>query len=227
MGCANIRGDGCTIRRVTLFRCLFFWGVCREAKLTDGKKIFVKGIYTKNMNLPNIISIVRIFLVPLIIFSILGDRNGIALVFFLLAGVSDALDGFIARRFDLCTKLGAILDPVADKLLIISTVLVFFWLGRLPGWLMLVIVCRDLIIVGGTAAWYFRFGRVEMAPSIAGKLNTFLQICMIFLVLVKASGVARISSWLPVLFFLVFLSTLVSGMHYIVAWGYRACTCNK
>ena len=179
------------------------------------------------MNLPNIISIVRIILVPVIIFSILRDRNGIALLFFLLAGLSDALDGFIARRFNLCTKLGAMLDPVADKLLIVSTVLVFFWLGRLPGWLMLAIVCRDLIIVGGTVAWFFRFGRVEMAPSLAGKLNTFLQIGLIFLVMVQASGLSRISSWLPLLFSLVFLSTLVSGMHYIIAWGYRACTYNK
>jgi cardiolipin synthase len=187
----------------------------------------VEGIYTANMNLPNIISILRIFLVPVIIFAILSDRNGIALLFFLLAGLSDALDGFIARRFDLCTKLGAMLDPVADKLLIVSTVLVFFWLGRLPGWLMLAIVCRDLIIVGGTVAWHFRFGRVEMAPSIAGKLNTFLQICMIFLVLVQASGMAGISSWFPLVFFLVFLTTVISGIHYIVTWGYRACMCNK
>jgi cardiolipin synthase len=179
------------------------------------------------MNLPNIISIGRILLVPVIIVAILGDRNGIALLLFLLAGLSDALDGFIARRFGLCTKLGAMLDPVADKLLIVSTVLVFFWLGRLPGWLMLAIVFRDLIIVGGTVAWRFRFGRVEMAPSIAGKLNTCLQICMIFLVLVQTSGLASLSSWLPLVFFLVFLTTLISGIHYMVTWGYRACTYNK
>jgi cardiolipin synthase len=213
MRCDHIPGDGRAF--------------CQETKLTDGKKIFVEGIYTTNMNLPNIISILRIFLVPLIIFSILRERTGIALLFFLLAGLSDALDGFIARRFDLCTKLGAMLDPVADKLLIVSTVLVLFLLGRLPGWLMLAIVCRDFIIVGGTVAWHFRFGRVEMAPSIAGKLNTFLLISMIFLVLVQASGLAGTFSWLPLVFFLVFLTTVISGIHYIATWGCRACMYNK
>jgi cardiolipin synthase len=175
------------------------------------------------MNLPNMISVVRVFLVPVIICFILNERYGIALWFFLLAGISDALDGFIARRFKLCTRLGAMLDPLADKILIVSTVLVFYRLGLLPRWLMLVIVCRDLVIVGGTFAWHFRFGRVEMAPSLAGKLNTFMQIGMVFLVLVQASGTVQISSWFPFLFILVFLTTLVSGSHYIVAWGYKAC----
>ena len=105
--------------------------------------------------------------------------------------------------------------------------LFLFLLGRLPGWLMLAIVCRDFIIVGGTLAWHFRFGRVEMAPSIAGKLNTFLQISMIFLVLVQASGLAGTFSWLPLVFYLVFLTTVISGIHYIVTWGYRACMYNK
>jgi cardiolipin synthase len=181
------------------------------------------------MNLPNMISIARVFLVPVIIYFIFIQRYGIALWLFLLAGISDALDGFIARRFKLCTQLGAMLDPLADKILIVSTVVVFYRLGRLPEWLMLVIVCRDLIIVGGTFAWHFRFGRVEMAPSFAGKLNTFMQIGMVFLVLVQASGMVQISSWLHFLFILVFLTTLVSGIHYIVAWGYKACKhrCNS
>jgi cardiolipin synthase (CMP-forming) len=207
---------------VTIFRA-----GCRDAKLSDGSNDFCEGDLYKIMNLPNSISMVRILLVPVIIFSILNDRNGIALLLFLLAGLSDALDGFIARRFNLRTKLGAVLDPVADKLLIVSTVLVFYWLDILPGWLVFAIVSRDFIIVSGTIVWYFRFGRVEMSPSIAGKLNTFLQIGMIFLVLVHASGVVRISSWLPILFPLVFLTTLVSGVLYIAVWGYRACTWEK
>jgi cardiolipin synthase len=179
------------------------------------------------MNLPNIISLVRIFLVPVIVFSLLHGKYEIALVLFLLAGLSDALDGFIARRFNLCTRLGAMLDPVADKFLVISTVLVLFLQGLLPIWLMLAIVCRDLFIMSGAAAWYCRFKRVEIAPSFVGKLNTVLQVTMLFLVLAQASGVKQIASWLPFLFLLVFLATLVSGINYVVIWSLKACKRNK
>jgi cardiolipin synthase (CMP-forming) len=179
------------------------------------------------MNLPNIISIARIFLVPVILFSILHENYSIALVLFFVAGLSDALDGFIARRFNLCTRLGAMLDPVADKFLVISTVLVLFRQGLLPIWLMLAIVSRDLFIISGAAAWYCRFKRIEIAPSFVGKLNTFLQVAMLFLVLAQASGLKQAAILLPVLFLLVFLATLVSGLNYIVIWGIKACKRKK
>ena len=181
----------------------------------------------RQMNLPNIISITRIILVPFILFSLLRGEYATALFLFFLAGLSDALDGFIARRLNLCTRLGAILDPVADKFLVISTVIVLFHQGLLPGWLTLAIICRDLFIMSGAAAWYCRFKRVEIAPSFVGKLNTVLQVTMLFLLLAEASGVRQIASWLPFLFLLVFLATLVSGINYLVVWGLKARRRNK
>ncbi len=174
------------------------------------------------MNLPNLITIFRLFLVPVIIASILQENYGSALWLFLVAGISDALDGFIARRFDMRTQLGATLDPLADKILIVATVLALFRLQLLPLWLTIVIVCRDIVIAGGAIAWHVTSGRIEMAPSITSKLNTFFQISMIFLVLGQSAGLVRITSWLPLILILVFLTSLVSGIQYVLVWGKKA-----
>jgi cardiolipin synthase len=144
------------------------------------------------------------------------------LVLFFIAGISDAIDGFIARRFNMRTELGATLDPLADKILIIATVLALWRLGLLPIWLMMVIVCRDLVIAGGALTWHCAIGRVEMAPNFMSKVNTFMQVGMIFLLLVQASGMIRISSWQPFLFGLVFLTSVLSGIQYVWVWGMKA-----
>lgn len=176
----------------------------------------------RNLNLPNIISLIRVILVPVIIYSVLQSKFGTALGFFLVAGISDALDGFIARRFNMRTELGATIDPLADKILIIATVLALGRMELLPMWLVIVIICRDLVIAGGALAWHFRFGRVEMAPTITSKANTFLQVGMIFLVLGLASGITAFSFLQPFLFYLVLLTSLVSGIQYVLVWGMKA-----
>lgn len=174
------------------------------------------------MNIPNTITVIRMLLVPLLVYLLLHGAFGAAMWVFLAAGVSDALDGFIARRFGRFTRLGAVLDPLADKLLVVSSVLVLARLGSLPWWLALTIVARDLLIVGGAVAYCLRAGRLEMEPSVPGKMNTLVLVSLIYLVLGQEAGLVRVSGWLPVLFVLAFLTTVISGGHYVVVWGKKA-----
>lgn len=174
------------------------------------------------MNIPNAITMLRIILVPVLVYLLLHGEYRAAIWVLLVAGLSDVLDGFIARRFNLCTYLGSILDPLSDKLLIVSSVLALAWQGLLPLWLTVVIVVRDLIIVGGATAYYLRAGRIEMAPSIPSKVNSFIQICLIFLVLGRAAGMTQTAGWVPLLFGCALFTTVFSGVHYVVVWGQKA-----
>lgn len=174
------------------------------------------------MNIPNTLTVLRMLLVPGLIWLLLKEAYGAALWVFVVAGVSDGLDGFIAKKFNQCTRLGSVLDPLADKLLVVSSVVVLAWVGRLPLWLVLLIVARDLVIVGGAVAFYLRAGQVEMDPSFLSKLNTFVQLCLIFTVLAQAAGMVRLAGVLPLLFGLTGLTTFLSGAHYGVVWSRRA-----
>ena len=174
------------------------------------------------MNIPNAITLLRMLLVPLFLYLLIHGNHTGALWVFLAAGVSDALDGFIAKCFNMCTRLGAILDPLADKLLLVSAVIVLAGSGHLPVWLALTIVARDVIIVVGAVAFYLRSGRLEMAPSIPSKLNTFVQICLVFLLIVQLSGMAQVSGCFPFIFGLAFVAALISGGHYVAVWGRKA-----
>ena len=173
------------------------------------------------MNIPDTITILRILLVPVLALLLLHGNYGAAIWVLLGAGISDVLDGFIARRFNQRTYLGSVLDPLADKCLITVTVLTLSWVGLLPWWLTAVIVLRDLVIVGGAVAYYIRAGGIEMSPTIPSKVNTLVQTCLIFLVLVNATGMVPASGWLPALFGLALFTTAFSGVHYIVLWGRR------
>ena len=177
---------------------------------------------SRNLNLPNIFTTLRILLIPVSIGLLLQRNYVIALWFFLFAAISDALDGFIARRFNMCTRLGAMLDPLADKLMIVTSVLALFRLGLLPVWLVIAIVCRDIVIAAGAVVWRLKIGRIEMAPSIISKVNTLFQVTMIFLVLSQAAGMIEIASWFPLLFILVFITSIASGIQYVLVWGKKA-----
>jgi len=171
------------------------------------------------MNIPNTITMLRILLVPLLAHFLLLGNYGAAIWVLLGAGISDVLDGFIARRLNQLTYLGSVLDPLADKFLIIVSACVLAWLGLLPWWLTAVILIRDLIIVAGAIVYYLRAGGIEMNPSIPSKANTLVQTCLIFLVLGNAAGIIGATGWLPGLFGLALFTTTFSGVHYIVLWG--------
>ena len=174
------------------------------------------------MTIPNFITLVRLALVPVMGYFLVVGEYGIALIVFLAAAVSDLLDGFIARAFESTSRLGATLDPVADKLnMFVATVLLA--LAKLvPLWLAVAIVTRDVVIVAGALAYRAVLGHVEMEPTFLSKLNTFIEFGVLLVVMATAAGWFDMGAWLPVVFTIVFATVIVSGMQYVWIWGRKA-----
>ncbi len=172
-------------------------------------------------DIPNIISIGRILLVIPIVYLLYTQQLSIALVLFVIAGVSDGIDGYLAKRNGWTSKLGAFLDPLADKLLLVSSYLVLGWVGILPLWLVIAVIIRDLVIVSGSLGYFVLIGRVEMAPSLISKINTATQIGLVVVVLL-ASVIAWLDGFIEPLIYVVFTTTVLSGIDYVWVWGKRA-----
>lgn len=137
------------------------------------------------MTIPNIITIIRFLLVPAIVFCLMTDAVGWALAGFVVAGVSDGVDGFIARQFNQRSELGAYLDPLADKLLLVSVFVVLGYMGELPLWLVIAAVSRDALIVGGVMLSTIMGNPVPVQPLFISKANTAVQIVLAILVLAQ------------------------------------------
>ena len=133
------------------------------------------------LTLANRLTILRILMTPVIIVLLLYRQLGAALALFVLAGITDGLDGFIARSRGQRTALGMVLDPVADKLLLMSVVIVLSILKELPWWFAVIVVSRDVILIGGAFILYIFVGQVSMPPSWLGKLTTGFQILTVLL----------------------------------------------
>ncbi len=173
-------------------------------------------------DLPNIISIIRILLVIPLVILLLQEQYAWALAIFVAAALSDALDGYLARRNSWTSALGGILDPLGDKLLLVSTYVCLALLELLPLWLAALVVLRDLVIVGGAAAFYVLIGRYEMAPSLASKLNTVFQVLLPALVLMERTILSVPPAVIYALIAAVTITTLMSGGHYVWHWGRKA-----
>ncbi len=172
--------------------------------------------------LPNAISILRIALVAPILWLLHTQHYVAALVLFVIAGFSDGVDGWLAKRYGWHTRLGALLDPVADKLLI-AGVFVMLLLGNyIPLWLGILVIVRDVVIVGGATAYNFLVRPVEGEPTRISKLNTALELLLVVFVLSRAAF-----DWPPpvsvtVLGAAVLVTVVVSGIDYVLAWSRRA-----
>ena len=166
------------------------------------------------ISIPNILTILRILLTPLFIILLLRNQLTSALLVFSLAGISDALDGFIARYFNLRTELGAYLDPTADKLLLTSAYICLAVLGVIPSWLTVIVITRDVVIVLGIAILTITEKKYEVKPSIISKLTTAAQIATVFIILLKPTfagfDIARSQ-----LYWITAVLTTLSGLHYI------------
>ena len=171
--------------------------------------------------LPNAITLSRIALVPVLILALKDQHYSLALALFVLAGLSDALDGFLAKRLNLVSRLGGILDPAADKILLISAYVMLTLLEHIPFWLMLTVAFRDLLIVGGYLVYVAHSGPVTMQPSALSKLNTVVQIALVGVILVEKAGYLSYAyaGWVDVLIYCVFATTVASGLHYLWSWG--------
>jgi cardiolipin synthase len=166
------------------------------------------------MNLPNYITLVRIILIPFFIDFMIYGYYGPALMVFAVACVTDALDGMIARLTNQITDLGAFLDPIADKLLIISAFVTMVLLGMLPVWLVIIVVSRDVILVLGSIVIYFAGHEFKARPSLIGKITTVLQLLVVTLMLVLKNIDAEMML-MPVLIWTTAFFTIASGIQYV------------
>jgi len=166
------------------------------------------------MNLPNILTLIRILLIPLFVILIINKSFGWALVIFAIAGITDGIDGLIARITRQRTELGAYLDPIADKLLLSSAFITLAIIELLPSWLAVIVITRDVIISLGVLVMILTDNRLRMEPSFVSKVTTALQIATILLVLMVEYGTLfRYLSTIAI--YATALLTIVSGSHYI------------
>ncbi len=167
--------------------------------------------------IPNFLTLLRIVMVPVVVVLLSSQHYAQALLVFTIAGVTDGLDGWFAKTFDLQSAFGAMLDPIADKLLLVSTYTTLAVLGDIPFWLLVLVVFRDFIIVGGYWLLVAMERKLEVQPSLISKLNTFFQILLVVLVLVHQSGWMMLSEVISLTVIVVVITTVLSGMGYIRA----------
>src|SRR6478735_2675065 len=170
------------------------------------------------MTIPNLITVGRLFLVPVVIVMIVNAQWEGAFIIFVVAGISDAVDGFLAKRCGMASELGAYLDPIADKALIVSIYITLTMVGAIPTWLVIIVVARDLMIVAAVILSWLMDRPVTIAPLLVSKLNTAAQIAFAALALgsrafgIDPSHVSTIGE------ILVALLTLASMTAYLAFW---------
>jgi cardiolipin synthase len=172
--------------------------------------------------LPNAICVARIVLVAPVAITLVQGHYALTLALFAVAAVSDGLDGWLAKTFGWTSELGKILDPIADKLLLVTAFVTLAVLGLAPVWLMVAAVLRDLVIAGGATAYHLRFGRLDGGPTRVSKLNTLLQLSFVLAVIADAAWRGVPDPLVTLLGALTFVTTVVSGIDYVLTWSRKA-----
>ncbi|HXX06858.1 MAG TPA: CDP-alcohol phosphatidyltransferase family protein [Pseudolabrys sp.] len=170
------------------------------------------------MSIPNLITLGRILMVPVVVWAIASGAMWIAFVLFLAAGVSDAVDGYLAKRFHMTTELGAYLDPLADKALIVSIYLTLGISGLIPQWLVILVVSRDIMIVGAVMLSWLVGTPVKVKPLLVSKLNTVAQIVFACVLLGTLGFDYELPTLTRVLMGVVAVLTLLSVAAYVAEW---------
>ncbi len=166
----------------------------------------------------------RILLVPPILLLILDSSYAWALLLFWIAGTSDGIDGYLANRFDWGSRLGALLDPIADKLLVAGMFVTLVHTGHVPVWLAVIVILRDVVIVAGATAYNFIVGPVQGEPTRISKLNTALLLLYLLFVLSRAAFGWPQEITLTVLGASILVTVVISGVDYVLSWSRRART---
>jgi len=169
-------------------------------------------------SIPNFVTLARIILVPVIVWAIVSNQMEIAFALFVIAGISDAVDGFLAKRFNMTSDLGALLDPLADKALLVSIYVALGVLGEVPRWLVILVVSRDIMIVAAVIVSWLFDKPVEMKPLMVSKLNTVAQVAFAALVLASLGFRFQPHPYDLILMGFVTIFTLVSVSFYLVEW---------
>lgn len=173
----------------------------------------------KPKDIPNVISVLRLVAVVPVVYLLLTGEFAWALLLFALAGASDGLDGFLAKRFGWQSRLGAMLDPLADKTLLVCCFLVLGSLGLIPLWLVLAAVFRDLVIVTGAVLYNYQIEALEAAPLPLSKVNTALQILLLVAVITDVGLWPLPPVLLEILVWSCLATILTSGIQYVWVWG--------
>ena len=170
------------------------------------------------MSIPNIITLGRILLVPVIVWAIASNQMAIAFAVFIVAGVSDAVDGFLAKRFNMASELGALLDPLADKALLVSIYIALGTWGAVPRWIVILVVSRDIMIVAAVIVSWLVGKPIPMKPLMVSKLNTVAQVAFAALVLGSLGFGFNPMPYDLILMGFVTVFTLVSVSLYLMEW---------
>ncbi|MCF6262841.1 MAG: CDP-alcohol phosphatidyltransferase family protein [Xanthomonadales bacterium] len=180
-------------------------------------------------NLPNMLTILRLLAVFPLVYWLLTGAYQPALILAFIAGISDWVDGVLARRFGWTSRFGGVMDPLADKLMLVSLTLALAYIGEFPLWLALLIIFRDVVIVAGGVIYKYRFGPVDVAPFRLSKWNTGLVILLVLVVMLRLNGIqlniagqAIIPLLEDGLILLVTATTILSGIQYVWVWGAKA-----
>ncbi len=170
-------------------------------------------------NVPNVLTLLRVLAAPLLAFFLMRSQYNYALYTFVLAAITDALDGFIARHFNQYTEFGAALDPLADKLITLTGMLILTFQGLVPLWLTVAMVVRDSVIVVGAFAYHHLFGEIDIHPSWLGKLHTVMAFMLFTVVIAQTAQLIEVSNWLMFGFWAVLASCLTSMVQYVALWA--------
>ena len=173
-------------------------------------------------DIPNLLSILRIALIFPIVWLLISQHYGSALFVFAIAGFTDGLDGFLAKQYNWQSRLGSILDPIADKLLLIASFATLTWLGLLPLWLLLLVLTRDIFIVAGGLVYHHLIASFDLTPVWSSKINTVAQIVLVLVVILQQYELIELQSVINAGIWLVAASVVISGTEYILIWGARA-----
>ena len=179
------------------------------------------------MNVPNTITLARLAAVPILVWLILGNDLKIAFWVFLAAALSDAIDGIIAKHFNAETVFGAYIDPIADKALLVGTYVTLGHEGLLPIWLVILVVVRDIVIVGGALIFHTVTQSLSMRPLMISKVNTVAQLLLAIGVLFVFGFGIEDGSFLRVMGYLIAITTLWSGIAYVTTWSRLAAELEK
>ena len=169
------------------------------------------------MTIPNLISIFRIILVPVFLVFIINNHFLAGLMVFVLAGLSDAADGMVARLFNQKSRLGSYLDPLADKCLLVAAFICLAAMYIIPLWLTVIVITRDILILLGASMLFLKNGAYTVKPSVWGKATTFFQLATVFLVLVE-KHFHLFSQYVYIVYGVTGTLTVISGLLYIRSW---------
>ncbi len=177
--------------------------------------------------LPNIITSIRLILLIPLSYYLVAESYQSALLIFFIAGFSDALDGYLAKKFNWVSRFGSILDPIADKALLVITMGILTLNQKISVLLFSCVAVRDIYIIAGAYVYYKQIGPFNMQPSFISKLNTFAQILMVTLILVSLAYMNIPDQLINVLVVMVYLTVIISSLHYSYVWGSKYISARK